>query len=175
MIGKFVVGIAMLRAKDASDPRVATRRAIRFGFDTMYEASRYVPSGRKRHGSGRACTDTASRTARRTRIKAKRGSGCVNFSVGQDCCAKRDPGAVNGIHHYADDAGAGEAGEFRRFHEVERRAAIHKWKNSGASSARRARRRGYSPLDRFTSKIVERIVALNPSRITGDVYRERTP
>jgi len=45
MISKLVVGIAVIRADDAGDARVASGGAIGFDFNPMSQTARDIPSG----------------------------------------------------------------------------------------------------------------------------------
>ncbi len=167
MISEFVVGIAVLRANHASDARMASRCAIRFNLDPVCQASRDVPSRWKRYRAGRTGIDAASRNARRAWIEGERRTRGLEFDVGQERGAKRQPRSVNRMQRYPDNAGADKTCELRRFHEVERRLPIHKWIDRRRSRARRADLRGNTVLYNQAYEIVEWIVSIHPSRMVG--------
>ena len=47
VVGEFVVGIAMIRADDAGDPRMASRGTISLNFNTMSETTAGYPIRRE--------------------------------------------------------------------------------------------------------------------------------
>src|ERR1700688_2973182 len=107
MIGKLVVGIAMLRAEHASGSRVASPCAIRLDLDPMGQAFRHVPSGGKTHRADRARADATARDTSGTRIEAERVARRIHFNLEQQRRAKCDPGTERRMHYDAEDARPG--------------------------------------------------------------------
>src|ERR1022692_2981853 len=143
MIGELVVGIAMLRAKHTSRPRVTSRRAVRLDLHPMSKALRDVPSLRKTHRIDGTSGDATSHRARGTRIESERLTGSIENFIHQNRRTKRDPWAINRMHHDAEDAGSAESGRFSRLHAVERRSITYKWIDYRVIDSRARERGGY--------------------------------
>src|SRR5260370_14220515 len=125
MVRELVVGVAMLGADNASGPRVASRRAVRFDFDAMSQASRNIPSRIDTHRVRGASGNAASRGASRTRIEAERLARGIELLVDKQCGTKCDPRTVHGMHRDAEDARAGDTRDFAELDEVQGATAVH--------------------------------------------------
>src|SRR2546428_2780707 len=118
MIDQLVVGIAVFGAEYASHPRVASRHTILLRFDAVRQTARNIPSGSEVHRTGGACGDTTADRARRAGVEADSDTWFIEYGVDQHCGAEGNPRPVNRVHHDAEDAGAGESGQFRPFPEI---------------------------------------------------------
>src|SRR5215469_15503415 len=106
MVRELVVGVAMLRAENASSARVASRRAIGLDFDAMRQAARDVPARFDAHGAGWARRNTTAHGASRAWVEAERVAGRIDRLVEQQRGAKCDPGTVDRMHRDAENARA---------------------------------------------------------------------
>src|SRR5260370_524592 len=102
MVGELVVGVAMLGAEYASSPRVASRRAVRFNFDAMRQASRNIPSRIDTHRARGAGGNAASHRASRTWIEAERFAGGIDLLINKKRGAKRDPRSIDRMYRDAE-------------------------------------------------------------------------
>src|SRR5208282_6108711 len=79
------------------------------------------------------------------------------------------------MHRYAEDARAGDAGDFAELDEAERRAVAHEGIDRDASRARCAQGGDDVALDYFAGEIVKGVVTIPPSGMADCVSLQRVP
>jgi hypothetical protein len=174
MVREFVVGIAMLRAQHACHSRMALGGTIRIGFDAMRQTSGNVPSRWERDGGSWASSDAGASATGWTRIEAVRAARMIKLAVEQKSGAKSDPGSKHGVNNHADNARAGEARQHRELHEIQSRGTAEGI-DGRAADIQALNRINDLLLDDLTGEIVERIIAVPPTCVCGDVRLKPVP